>query len=107
MRIGPGSCAGSEPDGVESFRRPSSNRDEGCLPSLTLSRSFFDSAPKLLRRRDDSGTCGFGNPLFPAADGAATGPARPFLDTRVHRLRVERVAMTVRELRTRRALGLL
>src|SRR5580704_11079811 len=48
---------------------------------LTRGRSFYDAQMT----------------LSPVADAAATGPARPFLDTGVHGLRVEGIAMPVCE----------
>src|SRR5437879_2708059 len=82
------------------IRPPPSNHDGGCPLNLTPGRRFYDRWMNPLRRKRDR----FFSLSLPVADAA--GLARPFLDPRVHGLRVERVAVTPRYLRSRRDMRL-
>src|SRR5438093_1599319 len=77
------------------IRPPPSNHDGGCLLNLTPGRRFYDRWMNPPRRKRDRF---FSLPL-PVADAA--GPARPFLDPRIHGLRIERVRVTPHDLRSR------
>src|SRR5258708_23395869 len=81
---------------------PSSNHDERCPLNLTPDRRFFDSGPKVLRQTDDSGRRPNAPLLSPPVADAA-GLARPGLDPGVARLRIERIAVALRQLDACRA----
>src|SRR3977135_244736 len=83
------------------FRATSSNLDGGCPLNLTPSRRFCDSPmTQGFVRCGDPATQNLIPLALPVADAAR--PARPDLDPRIERLRIERIAVSPRQFGSRR-----